>query len=45
MFGIPGKQAVTMTDKAAAQIIKLMTTPVTQVKVLRNPLVSLRNNI
>ncbi|MEH6521477.1 HesB/IscA family protein [Sulfitobacter sp.] len=25
MFGIPGKQAVTMTDKAAAQIIKLMT--------------------
>jgi iron-sulfur cluster assembly protein len=25
MFGIPGKQAVTITDKAAAQIIKLMT--------------------
>lgn len=25
MFGIPGKQAVTMTDQAAAQIIKLMT--------------------
>jgi iron-sulfur cluster assembly protein len=25
MFGIPGKQAVTMTDKAAVQIIKLMT--------------------
>ncbi|MBZ8119340.1 iron-sulfur cluster assembly accessory protein [Roseovarius sp. LXJ103] len=25
MFGIPGKQAVTMTDKAAAQISKLMT--------------------
>ncbi|MCP5072347.1 MAG: iron-sulfur cluster assembly accessory protein [Rhodobacteraceae bacterium] len=24
MFGIPGKQAVTMTDKAAAQIRKLM---------------------
>ena len=24
MFGIPGKQAVTMTDKAAAQISKLM---------------------
>ncbi|UYV39078.1 iron-sulfur cluster assembly accessory protein [Rhodobacteraceae bacterium D3-12] len=24
MFGIPGKQAVTMTDKAAAQIAKLM---------------------
>ena len=24
MFGIPGKQAVSMTDKAAAQIIKLM---------------------
>ncbi|MEQ6204211.1 iron-sulfur cluster assembly accessory protein [Sulfitobacter sp. HNIBRBA2951] len=24
MFGIPGKQAVTITDKAAAQIIKLM---------------------
>ena len=24
MFGIPGKQAVTMTDKAAQQIIKLM---------------------
>ena len=26
MFGIPGKQAVTITDKAAAQIRKLMTT-------------------
>ena len=25
MFGIPGKQAVTITDKAAAQIAKLMT--------------------
>ncbi len=25
MFGIPGKQAVTMTSKAAAQIAKLMT--------------------
>ena len=25
MFGIPGKQAVTITPKAAAQIIKLMT--------------------
>ncbi|MBV7379562.1 HesB/IscA family protein [Maritimibacter dapengensis] len=24
MFGIPGKQAVTMTDRAAAQIAKLM---------------------
>jgi iron-sulfur cluster assembly protein len=24
MFGIPGKQAVTMTDKAAAQISRLM---------------------
>ncbi len=24
MFGIPGKQAVTMTDKAAVQICKLM---------------------
>ena len=24
MFGIPGKQAVTLTDKAAAQISKLM---------------------
>lgn len=24
MFGIPGKQAVTITDKAAAQIAKLM---------------------
>ena len=24
MFGIPGKQAVTITDKAAAQISKLM---------------------
>lgn len=24
MFGIPGKQAVSMTDKAAAQIAKLM---------------------
>lgn len=24
MFGIPGKQAVTMTPKAAAQIVKLM---------------------
>ena len=24
MFGIPGKQAVTMTDKASAQISKLM---------------------
>ncbi len=24
MFGIPGKQAVTMTDKAAAQIARLM---------------------
>jgi iron-sulfur cluster assembly protein len=24
MFGIPGKQAVTLTDKAAAQIAKLM---------------------
>ena len=24
MFGIPGKQAVTMTDKAAQQIVKLM---------------------
>ena len=26
MFGIPGKQAVSMTPKAAAQIVKLMTT-------------------
>ncbi len=26
MFGIPGKQAVTITDKAAAQISKLMET-------------------
>ncbi|MFQ1699900.1 HesB/IscA family protein [Loktanella agnita] len=25
MFGIPGKQAVTITDKAATQIAKLMT--------------------
>jgi len=25
MFGIPGKQAVTITPKAAAQIVKLMT--------------------
>jgi iron-sulfur cluster assembly protein len=25
MFGIPGKQAVTMTPRAAAQIVKLMT--------------------
>ncbi|QOL80568.1 HesB/IscA family protein [Pseudooceanicola spongiae] len=25
MFSIPGKQAVTITDRAAAQIIKLMT--------------------
>ncbi len=25
MFGIPGKQAVSITDKAAAQIAKLMT--------------------
>ena len=25
MFGIPGKQAVTLTDKAVAQITKLMT--------------------
>ncbi|WP_281967880.1 HesB/IscA family protein [Roseovarius nanhaiticus] len=25
MFGIPGKQAVTITDRAAAQISKLMT--------------------
>ena len=25
MFGIPGKQAVTMTPKASAQIVKLMT--------------------
>ncbi len=24
MFGIPGKQAVSITDKAAAQIVKLM---------------------
>lgn len=24
MFGIPGKQAVTLTDRAAAQILKLM---------------------
>ena len=24
MFGIPGKQAVTITDRAAAQIAKLM---------------------
>ena len=24
MFGIPGKQAVSITDKAAAQIAKLM---------------------
>ena len=30
MFGIPGKQAVTMTDKAAAQIAKLMTKDNTQ---------------
>nr|WP_325250392.1 iron-sulfur cluster assembly accessory protein [Amylibacter sp.] len=26
MFGIPGKQAVSITDKAAAQIVKLMNT-------------------
>lgn len=26
MFGIPGKQAVSITDKAAAQIVKLMGT-------------------
>jgi iron-sulfur cluster assembly protein len=25
MFGIPGKQAVTLTPKAAAQVVKLMT--------------------
>ena len=30
MFGIPGKQAVTMTDKAAAQIAKLMAKDNTQ---------------
>ena len=30
MFGIPGKQAVTMTDKAAAQIAKLMARDNTQ---------------
>ena len=30
MFGIPGKQAVTMTDKAAAQIAKLMARDSTQ---------------
>jgi len=30
MFGIPGKQAVTITDKAAAQIAKLMAKDNTQ---------------
>jgi iron-sulfur cluster assembly protein len=30
MFGIPGKQAVTMTDAAAKQIAKLMTKDGTQ---------------
>jgi len=30
MFGIPGKQAVTMTEKAAAQIAKLMAKDNTQ---------------
>ncbi len=30
MFGIPGKQAVTITDKAAAQIAKLMQNDGTQ---------------
>ncbi len=30
MFGIPGKQAVSMTDKAAAQIAKLMAKDNTQ---------------
>ena len=25
MFGIPGKQAISITDKAAAQIVRLMT--------------------
>jgi iron-sulfur cluster assembly protein len=30
MFGIPGKQAVSITDKAAAQIAKLMTKDDTQ---------------